>query len=85
MREWRHLLRPMVRNGREPWSESRSERIVGRPTLKDLFAGTKDRQERDAAIITANRRCGYLMTEIAEHLDMDPSTVGKIARGRYNQ
>ena len=63
----------------------RSERIVGRPTLKDLFAGTKDRQERDAAIIIANRRCGYLMTEIAEHLDMDPSTVGKIARGRYNQ
>jgi len=63
----------------------RSERIVGRPTLADLFGDVKNRKERDVAIILASRRCGYLITEIASHLGMDSSTVGKIARERYNK
>ncbi len=62
----------------------RSQRIVGRPSLKELFGKLSDRNERDLAIIFACGRCGYLISEIADYLGLDASTVGKIVRGKYN-
>lgn len=63
----------------------RSERIVGRRTLEEIFDDINDLEERDKAIIFARKRCGYLNTEIASFLGIDNSTVGKIVNGTYNQ
>ncbi|MFH1315705.1 MAG: transposase [Candidatus Uhrbacteria bacterium] len=61
----------------------RSERIVGRPSLEDLFGEIKDSEERDRMIVFAKKRCGYLNTEIGKIIQLDHSTVSKIASGTY--
>lgn len=72
-------------NGSEDIKEiPRTERVVGRPTLDELFDDVKSLKDRDDAIHFARKRCGYLISEIASHLSLDSSTVGKIARGRYH-
>jgi REP element-mobilizing transposase RayT len=58
----------------------RADRIVGRPTLKDLFDRDMSLEDRNFAIVIAHIRCGYLLSEIARHLDLDQSTVGKISK-----
>ena len=63
----------------------RAQRIVGRPTLKDLFTPGMTKQRRDDAIVFARVRCGYLASEIARHLGLERSVVGKISRGTYNR
>lgn len=63
----------------------RSQRMVGRPTLDEIFANGMTQQERDDAIVFARMRCSYLNTEIARHLGLNKSTVGKIVRGTYNR
>ncbi len=68
-------------NGVEDLKEySREERIVGRPSLEEIFADIKTRKERNLAIVLARGRCGYLASEIGRHLDLDRSTVAKICR-----
>lgn len=62
----------------------REQRIVGRPTLDEIFAEDMTRGERDVAIIFARLRCGYLVTEIAKQTGLDRSTVGKISREKYH-
>ncbi len=72
-------------NGSENMKDiPRTERVVGRPTLDELFDGVKNLEERNAAIQLARNRCGYLISEISNHLNLDPSTVGKIACGKYH-
>ncbi len=61
----------------------RSERIVGRPSLKDIFSEVVTREDRDNAIRFARSRCGYLNSEIAKSVHLDQSTVGKIVRENY--
>jgi putative transposase len=63
----------------------REQRIVGRPTLEEIFTEGMTRAQRDSAIMFARVRCGYLVTEIASHVRLDRSTVGKISRGTYHQ
>ena len=68
-------------NGSEVNKElPREDRVVGRPSLNELFLDIETKQERDEMIRFARLRCGYLVSEIARHLDLDRSTVGKIAR-----
>lgn len=62
----------------------REQRIVGRPALAEIFFEGMSRKKRDAAIIFARVRCGYLISEIARQIQLNASTVGKIARDRYN-
>jgi len=72
-------------NGSEEQKEHpREQRIVGRPTLKDLFQGVKIKDERNNTIKLARFRCGYSVVEIAKHLKMHPSVVGRISKDRYN-
>lgn len=73
-------------NGSEEIKEvPREERVVGRPTLEDIFSDVISREDRNAAIQFARFRCGYLASEIARHIDLDPSVVARISRGKYNQ
>lgn len=62
----------------------RSERIVGRPTLKELFSLVTTQEERDKNIVVARLQCGYLNTEIGRHLHLDGSTIGKIVKRERN-
>ena len=63
----------------------RGERIIGRPSLETLFEDVNGRTERNAAIVFARVRCGYLLSEIARHLGIDRSTAGKIARANSRE
>lgn len=58
----------------------REERIVGRPSLVDLFPREQTRQERDQAIVFARRGCGYSGAEIARVLRLSKSLISKISR-----
>lgn len=58
----------------------REQRIVGRPTLAEIFQNVATIKQRNRAIKLAKLRCGYLNTEIARHLNLDRTTVGKICR-----
>ncbi len=61
----------------------RQERMVGRPTLKELFKNATTMTKRNAVILLARYRCNYLSSEIASHLGLDRSTVGKICNSRF--
>lgn len=63
----------------------RSERIVGRPTLKDLFNDVKTQAERNVTIGIARDCCGYSASDIARHLGISRSAVSQISRGVYHK
>ena len=68
-------------NGSEELKEHpRDERIVGRPSLEELFEDVRTKQERNDIVAFAHGRCGYLLTEIGRHLDLDRSTISKLCR-----
>jgi putative transposase len=58
----------------------REQRIVGRPTLEEIFESITTKEERNGAIKLARLRCGYLNTEIASYLGLHWTTVGQISR-----
>ena len=73
-------------NGSEDIKEiPRSERIVGRPPLEDLFDDNDTRSERNAAIRIARERCGYSVSDIARHLELSIPTVSLISREVYHR
>ena len=55
----------------------RSYRALGRPPLSDLFADCR-RAERRAAILRAHVVHGYLLIEIANYLELHPTTISRI-------
>ena len=55
----------------------RSYRAMARPPLAELFAGVK-RAERRQTILRAHVVHGYLLTEIANHLELHPTTISRI-------
>ncbi|MFH1404530.1 MAG: transposase [Patescibacteria group bacterium] len=63
---------------------TREQRIVGRPTLNELFDGIQTLKERDGAIKMARMRCGYTAVEISRHVSLHPSVIGRISKGKYN-
>ncbi|MFH1356765.1 MAG: transposase [bacterium] len=62
----------------------RKQRIVGRPSLEELFDECKSIEDRNKTIIFARYRCGYLTSEIAKHIGLERSVVGRISRKAYN-
>lgn len=63
----------------------RDERLIGRPSLNEIFEDITTKTERDDAIKFARLRCGYLNAEIARYIHLDPGAVGKIVRETYNK
>ncbi len=62
----------------------RSERMIGRPSLRDLFDDTEGREERDQTIRLAVERCGYPAAEVARHLGLHYSLISKILNRMKN-
>ena len=57
---------------------SKSERMINRLSLQELFDDDITRNDRDDAIFLARLRCGYSVSDIATHLKLHRSTVSKI-------
>jgi hypothetical protein len=55
----------------------RSYRALARPPLSDVFAPVK-RAERRQAIVRAHIVHGYLLREIADYLELHPTTISRI-------
>jgi putative transposase len=55
----------------------RSYRALGRPPLSEVFADVK-RAERRQTIVRAHVVHGYLLTEIANYLELHPTTISRI-------
>jgi putative transposase len=55
----------------------RSYRAVARPPLGELLDGVR-KTDRRAAILRAHVAHGYLMAEIANHLELHPTTISRI-------
>jgi putative transposase len=55
----------------------RSYRAMARPPLSDVFAGVK-RADRRQTILRAHIVHGYLLTEIANYLELHPTTISRI-------
>jgi hypothetical protein len=55
----------------------RSYRALARPSLSEVFAGVK-RAERRQTIVRAHIVHGYLLTEIANYLELHPTTISRI-------
>jgi len=55
----------------------RSYRAMAQPPLAELFAGVK-RAERRQTILRAHVVHGYLLTEIANYLELHPTTISRI-------
>lgn len=56
----------------------REERMVGRPTLQDIFFRIDNNKDRNHTIIFARKQCLYPIREIANYLGLHYSTVSKI-------
>ncbi len=61
---------------------SRCERIIGRPSLEEIFEDIRGIEERNDAIRFARLCCGYQGSIIAKFLHLSPTTVSLIARGK---
>lgn len=59
----------------------KSERMIGRPTLEDLFDDITTKEARDATVKIARIRAGYSVTDIAKHLKLHRTTVSRILNG----
>ncbi len=55
-----------------------TERLIGRPTLADIFDQNDSLQERNQGIFLARQKCAYSITQIASHLKLQRSTVSAI-------
>lgn len=58
----------------------KSQRFVGRPTLIELFpdAISRDKPQRNLAIVKAHLEHGYTLKEIADQIGMHYTTVSKV-------
>jgi len=57
---------------------SRQQRLVGRPSLNELFQGEKDKVSRNQTIKLAHLDYGYSLKEIGDHVGRHYSTISRI-------
>ncbi|MBC7317957.1 transposase [Candidatus Bipolaricaulota bacterium] len=74
-----HQLEPLLRDKLSTLEIPRRERLVGRPTLEELFSRIKGRSDRNERIYEAVRVYGYGLKEVGDALGLHYSTVSVIA------
>jgi putative transposase len=62
----------------------RSQRLVNRPNLEEMFSGVKSKKERNHAIREAHLQHGYMLKEIADHIGIHYTTVSKLIQLKVN-
>ncbi|MBI2551647.1 transposase [Candidatus Uhrbacteria bacterium] len=72
----------IAQDAEEKWEIPKTERMISRPSLPDLFDDVSTQDERDLNIRLARERAGYSLSEIARHLHLHRSTIGKIFRAK---
>ena len=71
-----------IRDSREEIQEiKKSERMISRPSLEDLFSEIATKEERDIVIKAARIRAGYSVTDISNYLDLHRTTISRILNG----
>jgi len=74
-------MRPLLQNAAGSQEIVRTERLLGRPSMEQLFEGTDDdRSLRDRRIFEAFRVHGYTLFQIQQHLGLHYSTISRIAK-----
>ena len=74
-------LRPMLRNAAKSQEVARAARLLGHPSLSELFEATSGNREfRDQRIYEAFRLHGYTLFQIQEYLGLHYSTISRIAK-----
>jgi REP element-mobilizing transposase RayT len=64
----------------------RGQRLLGRPTLKSLFAEKREnKSSRDRTIAKAIKEYGYSQVEVANHLKLHYSTLSRIVKSNRQQ
>jgi REP element-mobilizing transposase RayT len=77
-------LRPHLEKTRDVKEIPRAQRLVGRPGLERLLAGSagRPRKMRNDLIRAASAQHGYLLSEIARATGLHYSTISRIVNGR---
>jgi len=70
---------PLLEERRSEMEFPRTERLVGRPSLDQLFANVRDKATRNERIHQAMRLHEYTLKELAGHLGLHYSTISVIA------
>ena len=73
-------MRPRLLDMPRDQNVLRRERDAARPSLKEIFRGMADKQDRNARIHAAVRVHHYRLQEIADHLGLHFSTISVIAK-----
>ncbi len=60
----------------------KDEKLIGRPTLSELFEDYEGKEERNEAIRMAVNGCGYSNAAIAKHLGLSNTTISLVARNK---
>ncbi len=76
--EFVEKLKPVLQGKQATGEIPRKERLVHRPELGELFAGVKDKGDRDERIYRAVVEYGYRLREVGEYLGLHYSTVSRI-------
>jgi len=68
-------IEPLLKERKCELEVPRRERLAARPTLEELFAEVRDKEERDVQIYEAVVGHGYRLREVGECLGLHYSTV----------
>lgn len=83
--EFVEKLLPYVEQKREIKEVPKSQRYLGRPSLKELFASAATRTRRNRIILQAVHNHGYSQVELADFLGLHYSTISRIIKSRKQQ
>ncbi len=76
-----HELKPVLTSKNGSTEIPRSQRLLGRPQLSDLFAAAAARKEaRNGSIHEAVERWGYSQKEVADSLGLHYSSISRILK-----
>lgn len=78
--QFAQALKPLLWEKSSITEIPRRERLAVRPRLEELFAGSKDRSDRNKRIYQAVRTYGYTLKKVAEFTGLHYSTISVIAR-----
>ncbi|MEW6571479.1 MAG: hypothetical protein AB1390_09940 [Nitrospirota bacterium] len=80
-------FKDLLRNKEEIKEIPRKQRYAGRPNLKEILKRRSSRGKtgRNQGIYDAHMRYGYILKEIADHLEIHYTTISKVIKDRIQK